>query len=503
MKRSEILLAHHVCNQEKGDRTPWEAWGDTPRWQHIEAAAVRFETGKLKSFRKANLLRLKDFEREVMTDESVDKFADRQFHQTSWIAKAAAQWLNCLCPNKVSVSRGEMTGMLRRKWGLETVIPEVRYENNLPVLDTGGKLDGKGKQLPAQCISPEDFTMLKKFIEGHPVLKTDRVAYPGFDFNRCPDKRLDHRHHLIDAITLALTSRALFQKMARNYKAAAEKTRPRRGETTEERERRIKQETRVRLEVPQPPLRNVRAQALQAVRECRLSIKPDRYPDGAIFKATAYGVAQSEGEDKLRLTLRQSVADLGKDSKGNVTVKSMESAIATIVSKEIRDIISKALNGRLKEGAPVKTALAQTILHPRYNKPILKVRCFASYAEDAQPIVHVNRSGVEHKKYLVNEGYAYLELAIDGSEEPRLVKIRDAMRDKGKPKRQNVVRIYKGDAVFHLKNKQRYLVRSFKAENGGQLFLTVITETRPVKEMSSKDGLLKVSGKNLVHIKLI
>ena len=35
--------------------------------------------------------------------------------------------------------------MLRRSWKLETVIPEVRYENNLPVLDTGGKLDDKEK----------------------------------------------------------------------------------------------------------------------------------------------------------------------------------------------------------------------------------------------------------------------------------------------------------------------------------------------------------------------
>lgn len=484
MKRSEIVLAHHVCNQEKGDRTPWEVWGGTPRWQHIEAAAVRFETGKLKSFRKAKLLRLKDFEREVMTDKSVDEFADRQFHQTSWIAKAAAQWLNCLCPNKVSVSRGEMTAMLRRKWGLETIIPEARYENNLPVLDTGGKLDESGKSLPAQRIAPEDFTILKKFLEGHPVLKTDQVANPGFDFNRRPDKRLDHRHHLIDAITLALTSRGLFQKMANNYKAAAEKTRPRSGETTEERERRIKQETRVRLEVPEPPLRNVRALALQAVRECRISIKPDRYPDGAIFKATAYGVGQRDGEDKLRLTLRQTVADMGKDSKGNVTVKSMESAIATIMSKEIRDIFSKALNDRLKEGVPVKSALMQPILHPRYNKPILKVRCFAGYAEDAQPIVHINRGGVEHKKYLVNEGYAYLELATDGSRDPQLIKIRDAIRHKRKPVQPGIVRLYKGDVVKDNQSGQVYRICWFKA--AGVIAALPIWEPRSFKEANEK-----------------
>lgn len=272
--------------------------------------------------------------------------------------------------------------------------------------------------------------------------------------------------------------------MANNYKAAAEKIRPRGGETTEERERRIKQETRVRLEVPEPPLRNVRALALQAVRECRISIKPDRHPDGAIFKATAYGVGQRDSEDKLRLTLRQTVADLGKDGKGNVTVKSMESAMDTIVSKEIRDIISKAFNDRIKEGLSVKVALTQPILYPRYNKPIRKVRCFAGYAEDAQPIVHINRSGVEHKKYLVNEGYAYLEMATDGSREPRLIKIRDAMRGKHKPEKSGIVRLYKGDVVKDNQNDQAYRICWFKA--AGVIAALPIWEPRSFKEANEK-----------------
>ncbi len=498
MKRSEIVLAHHACNQEKGDRTPWEAWGNTPRWDYVEKAAERFE--KKKQFRKAKLLRLQDFEREVLTDESINGFADRQFHQTSWIAKEALQWLECLCPNKVSVSRGELTAMTRRKWGLETVIPEVRIENNLPVLDEEKK-----------PIAPEDFAKLKKYLEGHPVLRADREANPGFDFNRRSDKRLDHRHHLIDAITLALTSRGLFQQMARKYKAAAEKMQPRDGETQEERERRMRNETRLRLEVLEPPLRNVRDFALTAVRECRIAIKPDRYPDAEIFKGTAYGVAQREGEDRLRLTLRQAVADLGK-SQGKTSVESARKAIANIISDDVRRIVSDTFDARTAQGSEAGAALTQPILHPLYGKPIGKVRCFEGYAEDAQSIAVANRIDVlrqgnpkklgSFQKYLVNGGYAYLELTVDGSQEPRLVKIRDAMRDKKQPAKQGVVRVYKGDTVFNRKNQQMYLVRSFKAANGGQLSITLITETRPVKEMSAKDGLLKVSGKNLSQITL-
>lgn len=475
LKRSEIVLAHYNCNQEKGDRTPWDAWGEgrnNTRWQSVEAAAARFDAKK--NYRKAKLLRLKDFEREVLTDESIDGFADSQFHHTSWIAKEASQWLECLCPNKASVSRGELTSMLRRSWKLETVIPEVRYESNLPVLDTGGKLDDKGKALSAQPITPDEFATLKKYLEGHPVRSEDRKANPGFDFNRRPDKRLDHRHHLIDAITLALTSRGLFQQMAKNYKAAAEQMLPRDGETAEERERRIKTHTRLRIEVPEPPLRNVRAAALDAVRECNITIKPDRHPDGALFKDTAYGVAQRDGEDRLRLALRQAVANLGK-TQGKTSIESARKAIANIISDDVRRIISEKFETRIAQGVDAGTALTKPILHPLYGTPIRKVRCFETYAEDAQPIGFTSRQG-EHRKYLINAGYAYLELYTDDSKEPRLVKIRDAMREKGKSSPPNAVRIYKGDAVKDSKDGKMYRVGYFTAE--GNIFLIPIFDPR-------------------------
>lgn len=469
MKSSEIVLAHHGCNQEKGDLTPWERWGNTERWQPVESAAAKFDAKK--RYRKAKLLRLKDFEREVLTDDSVNGFADRQFHQTSWIAKEATQWLECLCPNKVSISRGELTAMQRRNWKLETVIPEVRIENNLPVLDSEGK-----------PIEPEDFTKLKKYLEGHPVRREDREANPGFEFNRRPDKRLDHRHHLIDAITLALTSRGLFQQMAKNYKIAAEKMQPREGETAEDRERRIKNETRLRIEVPEPPLRNVRSAALDAVRECNITIKPDRHPDGALFKDTAYGVAQRDGEDRLRLALRQAVANLGK-TQGKTSTEAARKAIANIISNDVRRFISEEFEARITQGMDASTALAKPISHPLFGTPIRKVRCFETYAEDAQPIGFTSRHG-EHRKYLINAGYAYLELFTDGSGEPRLVKMRDAVRDKGKQLPHNIMRVYKGDIVTDSKDSLLYRVCLFKA--AGIIALLPIWEPRSFKEANEK-----------------
>ena len=292
LKRSEIVLAHRSCNQEKGNRTPYQAWGhDADRWQVIQVRAKYFADNKRD--RKAKLLLLEDFEQEVLTDESIDGFADRQFHQTSWIAKEAAQWLQSICKTPVSVSRGEMTAGLRRKWKLETVIPQARIDEGLPVLDEEG-----------QVISPEEFAKYRDVWEGHRVLdshgKLDKLRHTDRKLN----KRIDHRHHLIDAITIALTSRALFQQMARQYKLDSE---------------RVGADEKPRLRIGEAlPLKNVRELALAAVKECPLSIKPDRYPDGAIFQETAYGIALKEGEDKSRLTLRVKIVELIDRKKGTV-----------------------------------------------------------------------------------------------------------------------------------------------------------------------------------------
>jgi len=506
LKRSEIVLAHLACNQDKGDRTPWDAWGEgrnDARWQSVLAAAMRFENMKPKQFRKAKLLRLQDFEREVLTDESIDGFADRQFHQTSWIAKEATQWLECLCPNRVSVSRGELTSMLRRKWGLETVIPEVRYENNLPVLDEGGQLNEKGKP-EAKPIAPEDFVRLKKYLEGHPVRREDREANPGFDFNRRPDKRVDHRHHLIDAITLALTSRGLFQQMAKNYKAAAEKMQPRDGESTEDRERRMKSETRLRLEVPEPPLRDVRAAALKAVRECSITIKHDRHPAGRLFQDFAYRVIYPEGDVSARLARKKSVSDMAGDS-----VEQTRKNINDIVSPTVRNIILDEFDRRKNNGQSINEIFSEPFLHREHRTEIKKVFCLQKIGrgymstDGTYPVKHPLLTE-KHEKRLLHDGYAYLEMVLENG---RFKSARPITQWEGQ--RQfaetsvETIRFFKSDTVMDNQSGKLYLVRQIKAQSGGMLVMAPITETLGVEKLTSEYGLQFPSGKSLARFKLI
>lgn len=114
---------------------------------------------------------------------------------------------------KASVSRGELTAQLRRAWKLETVIPQVRIEtkvdpksekpdNYLPLFD-----DDK----PAMPISREEFDRFRACWENHHGPEVERT-------DRRIDKRIDHRHHLIDALVIGLTDRSLYMGMAKGYK---------------------------------------------------------------------------------------------------------------------------------------------------------------------------------------------------------------------------------------------------------------------------------------------
>ena len=531
-KRSEVVLVHSACNQEKKKRSPWEAWGNTERWRFVEEASKLFlsKAIKLKSsidaahregkpasnvggmhiyFRKAKLLVIKDYEK----DESVDGFADSQLQANSWIAKEAALWLQSVCKTPVSPSRGELTAMQRRGWGLDSVIPEVRYEENLPVLDEGGLLGEDGKVQPAKPISKEDFAKLKKYIDGHPISRDDKKTDPKFDFTRRPEKRQDHRHHLIDAITIALTSRELFRQMAITYKAESERQLDRKNP---------------KIKVGKPPLVNIRELALAAIKECLLSIKPDRKPDGAMFKDNPYGRAYSEREGKFMLTKRYKLIDLVADLKEKVAKdgspkKTIEQQardnIQSIVSVGMRRIVLDEFDKRIKAGKTVIEAMLEPIHQEAYLSaktkplPIKRVVCFSAYsAEEASPIEHPNSQNPTEPffKYLRDDGYAYMEIVKNdnGVAEPRLVDIQEGLQEKGKKEPQNVTRYYKGDVVEDLSTGLKYRIKKFSASDGKNPRPTMITlawteSAEDVGKVKQSDGRMDFFKERLLQIKLV
>ncbi|MDX8402595.1 MAG: HNH endonuclease domain-containing protein [Mariprofundaceae bacterium] len=459
-QRGKLVLAHRGCNDAKGDRTPWQAWGHTDRWKVIEARAEAFAAKKL--YGKARQLLLKDFEEEVLTDEAIEDFSERQYHESGWIAKLALAWLKDVCP-RVFVSRGMLTAHLRRIWGLDTVIPEVRFAEGLPVLDEDGN-----------ALSPED-------LHGRETRT---------------DKRLDHRHHLIDAIVIGLSTPGLFNRMARHYKRMSAHSGP--GEPV-----------RLRLRV-EPPMSDLRERVKAIIEACPIRHKPDRYPDGQIFEDTAYRLIEVEenGEIVRKLASRKRLADAGGAGSNESGIRRF---VESIAYPETRRAVAEAVEERLARGVKPAHVFDEPIPHPRFGTPIRRVFCFtdqpgqfvAVQTRKDIPAEALQRSPNAWRKHLKHAGNAYLEID-QAAGKVRLVTVLEALREKGRPAPAGVLRIYKGDTINH-PNGRRYVVRQIKSKTKkkkDRLVCTLLSETRNADDLATP-CVTEIQGRTLMKIQVV
>ena len=459
-KRDFLVLAHKSCNQEKENKTPWQAWGRDPeRWSIIERRAKQFEKGykvtidgKEKTFKhrgKARQLLIKDFDSEALDNKVIGDFTGRQFQETAWIAKACGKWLRSICRN-VSVSRGLLTAHLRRNWGLDTVIPEVRYEEGMLVFDEDYQANKRESAQKACIVSMEDFDKYRPYWEGHRVDKDNRT-------HRRLNKRIDHRHHLIDALVISLTTRSLYQRMANHYKQATDSG-----------------ETKLRL-YTEPELKDIRARALELVRTCRPSHRPDRWLAGNMFKKNPFTIKEEDGE--LFYAKRKKLTDFAKDKNGKaISVDRVRKKINNILPDSTRTIISKSFEERIKSGANPAKAL-NTVRHPEWDTTIRRVLIKYNKATDALQVKHGNRAPGLYK-YLEPDEYAWLEFDRENqNSELSLVRQHEAIKLKTRGPPFNIIRLYKGDTVKDTKGNH-YVIKRLK-QSKYPMELCPVTEAIP------------------------
>jgi CRISPR-associated endonuclease Csn1 len=165
---SNKIVAHRSCNREKGNRTPFEKWGhDDERWGRITDQVSRLHKSKQWRFGPDAMARV----------EKDGGFLARQLTDTQYLSRLAGKYLQSLYADKsegsVYVIPGRMTAMLRRLWGLNTIL----YDHNI--------VENKHSD--------------------------------------APKNRLDHRHHAIDAAVIAVTTRSLLMQIARAAGLAEDK----------------------------------------------------------------------------------------------------------------------------------------------------------------------------------------------------------------------------------------------------------------------------------------
>ncbi len=162
------VVAHRACNRAKGNRTPYEKWGADPdRWETISTQVARIDKRKQWRFGPDAMAKV----------EKDGGFLARQLTDTQYLSRLAGRYLGSLYPTKddgnVYVIPGRMTAMLRRLWGLNSLLPDHNIVDN--------------------------------------------------KHSDAPKNRLDHRHHAIDAAVVAVTTRGLMQKIARTAGLAEDK----------------------------------------------------------------------------------------------------------------------------------------------------------------------------------------------------------------------------------------------------------------------------------------
>lgn len=142
------------ANRNKGNRTPFEAWGADPEtWAIIEANLKNLPDNKKWRFSPDAMKRF----------EGEKDFFDRALVDTQYLSRIARTYLDALFTEggHVWVVTGRMTEMLRRNWGLNSLLSDK---------DSGAV---KAKN------------------------------------------RTDHRHHAIDAAVIAATDRGLIQEISK------------------------------------------------------------------------------------------------------------------------------------------------------------------------------------------------------------------------------------------------------------------------------------------------
>ena len=152
-------IAMRSANRDKDNRTPWQAFGErTIASYDYEAIIQRAELmPKGKRYRFA-----KDGYEQWLKDDK--GFLARALNDTRYLSRVAKEYLTLICPQNTRVIPGQMTAMLRAKFGLNDILG----------------LDG---------------------------LKN----------------RNDHRHHAVDACVIGVTDQGLLQRFANASASARQK----------------------------------------------------------------------------------------------------------------------------------------------------------------------------------------------------------------------------------------------------------------------------------------
>lgn len=170
---SNKTLCEREWNIEKGNQTAYSFLKQKLSLEEFEQFLAR-----VKELVKGGKIKRTKYDKLHLVNENIpDDFINRQLNETQYIAKKAKELLLEVCRN-VFTTTGSITDRLREDWGLTDVMKELNFEKYQLAGLTYEETGKNGERL----LKIMDWT-----------------------------KRNDHRHHAMDAITIALTKQAYIQ----------------------------------------------------------------------------------------------------------------------------------------------------------------------------------------------------------------------------------------------------------------------------------------------------
>ncbi|MFZ1496435.1 MAG: type II CRISPR RNA-guided endonuclease Cas9, partial [Saprospiraceae bacterium] len=167
-------ICERFVNQEKSSQTAFDfmkSRGEQEFNRYIEVVNRLHKDKKISRSKFAKLL--------MSAADIPDDFINRQLGETRYISRKAVEILKSVCTH-VHTTTGSVTAYLRREWGWDLALEKV----NIPTYAAQGKT----------------YTQ----ISGSGNTKTRIVDW---------SKRDDHRHHFVDALTIACTKQAYIQRL--------------------------------------------------------------------------------------------------------------------------------------------------------------------------------------------------------------------------------------------------------------------------------------------------
>ncbi len=320
---NNTVVAMREYNREKGSRTPHETWGhDSLRYERILARAELLPPNKRWRFQADAMQQI----------EERGGFLERQLNDTRYLSRAVKQYLEAVvAPNKIWVTPGRLTAMLRTAWGLNSLLSEDDQK-----------------------------------------------------------ERNDHRHHLIDAAVVGMTSRSLLLRVARDSARGVDELNERVAKSVTD------------------PWEEYHQDVKQLVDRVTVRHRPDHFQPkpggttGSLHNETAYGpLFTSDGE-------------LQRDERGNVLLVETKH-LADLDRKKLGAVRDHTLRKRLialwdrVEAEPGEGKLNERFAdRAQQELSMRRVRVIVRLGEDSIAFIR-DRDGRVYKAYKT-DGNAFMDI---------------------------------------------------------------------------------------------